>query len=375
MKTSQLSPARKAAQPARWSRHLARLAAGVAAVTAVGTLGASAAMAAPDKPAIASVTWSGSFGPLAQVKTNASPALTTFTLPGSSARHTLVVWKGWQSDLRLYYKYSKNASLTSWTAKKMVGGGAARTLHRPSAASYVSGGLHQIVVVFQGAGPAYDVWSMIAIVHSNGTLSWGPEQKIPGAATSNGPSVFTALNSNRLVLTWKALSTDAIHYMIGYPLGGGIHWGPARTLPHLAATDASPSVAEASTGAHSGRIYIFFTGTPLGRPFFETTRDPITSSNLSWSPEIGFPFTRETRQIAGPVAEAVGANNGYPLIVAYVGKATTGILYVTLSKTNVFGPQLVVPGTRSTQAPGLAGDMIAATAATSNGQVFYNIRK
>jgi hypothetical protein len=375
VKTSQLSSARDTAQPARRTRHLARLAAGVAAVTTLGTLGASAALAAPVRPAITAVTWSGSFGPLAQVKTNASPALTTFTLPGSPVVHTLMVWKGWQSDLHLYYKYSRTASLSSWTSKKVAGNGAATTLHRPSAAAYVVAGLHQIVVVWQGSGPDFDVWYEIAIEHHNGTLSWGPEQMIPGTATSNGPSVFAALHSGRLVLTWKVQTTSAIDYMIGYPLGGGIHWGAVRTLPHLAETDASPSVAEASTGRHSGKIYIFWSGTPLGRPFFETTADPITSSSPSWSPEFGFPFTRETRQIAGPVAEAVGPHNGYPLIVAYVGKTTTGILYLTLSKTNVLGPQLVLPGTRSIQAPGLAGNMIAATAATNNGQVFYNFRK
>ncbi len=356
-----------------WRGWLGRLTAAAAAATLAASLGATAASAstaASERPAMPP-TFSPSIGPIAQVKSNASPALTTFTFPGSSVQHELILWKGFQANLSLYDKYTTNAALTTWSAAQQVGS-APTTLHRPSAAFYVSGSVHQIIVVWQGSGPAYDIWYSIGIAEPSHVIDWGPEQSIPGTATSNGPSVFKALHSNRLILVWKDLTTNDIGYMIGTPIAGGVHWGTASTLPGDALTSASPSVAEVNspTGANSGTIYVFWSGTPLGRPFYETTADPLTGSP-TFSPEHGFPLGKQTRQLAGPEEQAVGANDTYPLLVAYVNRTSDAVNYVLMNAAGATSAVLTVPGTTSILGPALFGRMLAATA--QSGHAFYNL--
>lgn len=342
---------------------------------ALGASTANASSAVPGKVAVRTAltnAFSARKGPIPGVRTNASPELTTIKFPGSAATHTLLVYKGYKSNLGLYYTYTTNKGLTKWAKPKGIDSlGHATTLHRPSAAFYTNASGDYVIVVWQGSGSKQGIWYSIGVAKAGGKLLWGPETAIPGVASSDGPTVFKVLYSGALFLTWKAPASDSINYMILTPKAGGIHLGSAKTLPHGALTNTSPTVADSTYAPRRARLFVFWRGTPLGRPFFEYTGDP-TSASPTWNDEIGFPSDRESA--ASPQAEPVGHGGGAPLLVSYCGKTTDGILYVLLPRIGPLGPQEIVPSLKTDkEAPGLDARMIAATA--PNGQVYYNLLK
>jgi hypothetical protein len=351
-----------------WKRQPIRVAAACSVLCAAGVLGASAASASPAmtaRPAL-SVTFSARKGPIPGVRTNASPELTEITFPGSKTVHTLLVYKGYNTNDSLYYTYSKKA-LTSWTTPGQIDAIAdATSLHRPSAAFYTNATGHYVIVVWQGSGPAEGIWYSIGVATKAGKLVFGPETQIPGVATSNGPTVYT-WSSHALFLTWKAPTSDIIRYMILTPAGAGVHIGPLQTLPHKALTSESPTVAD--LGGET--LLVFWRGAVSGKIWFEYTPDP-TAASPGWSPEVSLPSNRLTAN--SPQAEGVGEDESLPLLITYCGRTTGNVLYLLYHKGKA-GPQNIVPSLKTgVEAPGLDASMIAATD-PSTGRVYYDLLK
>jgi hypothetical protein len=359
-----------------WKRQPIRVAAACAALCAAGVLGASAASASPAmtarpvKPAL-SVTFSARKGPIPGVRTNASPELTQITFPGSTTVHTLLVYKGYNTNDSLYYTYA-NKAMTSWTKPAQIDAVAdARSLHRPSAAFYTNATGHYVIVVWQGSGPAEGIWYSIGVATAAGKLVFGPETQIPGVATSNGPTVYTwsSKSSTALFLTWKAPTSDIIRYMILTPVGAGVSIGPLQTLPNGALTNESPTVADLGVPAET--LLVFWRGAVSGKIWFEFTPDP-TAASPGWNPETSLPSNRLNAN--SPQAEGVGPGQSLPLLVTYCGR-TTGNVFYTLYYKGVAGPQGMVPSLKAgVEAPGLDASMIAATD-PSTGQVYYSLLK
>jgi hypothetical protein len=67
--------------------------------------------------------------------------------------------------------------------------------------------------------------------------------------------VYLALDSDAIIVVWKAASSDSIDFIIGTPSGPGtVKWGKVGVIPG-AATTTTPAV-EAITGKDVGSIYV-----------------------------------------------------------------------------------------------------------------------
>jgi len=337
--------------------------AGLLAVSVIGVpVLAAAATAGPQMPQAKPVKWSSLKGPVPRAQTTASPAVTSVTFPGGKAT-SLLFWMGPKVDDHGYlisYENATNLSRNKWSSRNTVDGGKALTEQRPSAASYLSSSGDEVIVAWK-AGTAADgaVWYSIGKANKGGTLSWSPAAAVPGALTSDGPTVFVPLYSNVFLVTWTVPKSGDIDYVIGSPAAKGpVHWGPVSTLPHAVSGD-TPTVAEVSTGLGIGRVYVFWRGPgSSGSISYSWTPDPV-SSFPKWTIPVGLPSGDATA--AAPAAEAVGTSNGFPLLVVYKAPKGTSLRYVTLNqKGQVTGPRLV-PSLMSQYGPALSEGVLMAT--------------
>jgi hypothetical protein len=336
-------------------------------------LAATAVAAAQATP----VKWSAKAGPVPHALTTTSPALATVTFPGAKAADTLLFWAGPRvsgSGNQISYARSFSLSHNKWSLPATAG--KAITASAPAAAPYLSDLFSKFtasdVIVTWRTGS--EIQYEIGAAEQGGAISWGPVFSIPGARASDSPAVYSPLYSKAILVTWKAAGSSAVDYVIGSPGNGTgpVQWGPVAALPRAAAS-TSPSVAEASTGSSTGRLYILWRAAGnSGRIDYATTADPL-SPKISWTAPVALPPGDTTG--AAPVAQAIGPFGAYPppagrypLLIVYRAPKGSRLLYVTLPQKGAVSAQRTVPSLTTQDSPALFNSVLAAT---DPGQLFY----
>lgn len=269
---------------------------------------------------------------------------------------------------RISYQGALSLSRDTWSAPGTVDHRTAVTDRRPSAAPYGAPSAGQVIVAWKTAGSGGHIRYSIGTAAKSGKLSWGAALAVPGAVTSEGPTVYSLLRSGAVFVTWKAAASHAIEYVFGSAKGSKpVTWGKVGTLPGAATTD-TPAVAEVSTGSKAGRLYVLWKGLgghgPIDRAW---TRDPA-ASHPGWTAPQAFPAAVMTADV--PAGQATGTGSSYPLLVVYRAQHGSGLLQVTLAADGkVTGPRKV-PGISSKYGPALQDSTLAATA-PDPGEVFY----
>jgi hypothetical protein len=316
---------------------------------------------APHVPLGAPVKWSAEIGPVPGAATNTAPALADVSLPGKASA-LLLFWTGPADDnngFRISYQTAINLAKNHWSLPALVVGGKAVTRNRPSAAPFASAGSGQVIVAWKSAGSPQVLYSLGQVGKGN-TLSWSAISAIPGAATSAGPAVFQPLHSDAIVVAWKAATGNAVDDIVGLTEpAGGVKWGKVGVIP-MASTTRPPTIAEASTGSGSGRVYVLWQGPGTTGPVdYATTADPVSLAP-KWTSPRSLPSSVRTG--AAPSAQAIGKSSSYPLLVVFRAQHGPALLYVTLaSNGKVTGP-LGVPRIRSLNGTAISPGVLAAEA-------------
>lgn len=346
-----------------------RVATGVLAITGLawpGMLGSAAAD--PMTPQAAPVRWSAEKGPVPGAITNTSPALAAITLPNKTARLLLfctgprVVGAGFPISYQTSISLGKN----KWSRPAQVDGGKAFTASRPAAAPFGAQNSGQVIVAWKNVSGSQIFYS-IGTAGKGNTLTWNGIFEIPNAATSAGPAVYRPLHSNVIILAWKAASSDAVDFVVGFPSADGpVKWGRIGAIPR-AATTTTPAVAEASTSGKSGRVYVLWRGPSRSGPIdFTATADPL-SQLPKWNAPRALPGTVRTG--AAPAAQAIGKGLSFPLLVVFRVLRGTAFQYVTLARNGKVTGPLMVPHIRSTHGAAISPGVLAAV--SPDPKVFY----
>jgi hypothetical protein len=323
---------------------------------------------------IGSVKWFGKIGPVPQARTATSPALALIEFPGMKTSDTVLFWAGPPVDNSgdlISYEFATSLSQNKWSPRATVD--REITTSRPSAAPYHSPSAQGLIVAWS---KGEEILYSIGAAEQGRVVSWGPSFAVPGARSTDGPTIYSPLYSPKILVTWRPAGSSVIDFDIGSPGKGTgkIMWGPIGTLPKAAAA-STPSVAEASMvhagGSITGRLFIFWRAAKgAGRIDYstttETTAHPLPSTP-HWSTPVAFPANLRTG--AAPVAQAIGPaidpgtvpGSGYPLLVVYKAPRSSQLLYVTMARDRALSKQRTVPHISSPYSPALFGFVLAAT--------------
>lgn len=359
-----------------------RMLAGLAAVVAAAALSLPGTVGPAEAtqliPLSGPVTWSARLGPVPKADTHTAPALATITLPGGKTRR-LLFWTGPVAGggvFQISYQTSISLRRNLWSGPGLVDSGKATTQARAAAAPIGATGSGQVIVVWNEAKASSILYS-IGKAGKGTALTWGPTAAIPGAATSNGPAVFSALDSDTIIVVWKVISSDSIDFVVGKLAGStAVKWGKIGVIKG-AATTTTPAIAEANTGKDAGALYVFWkTPGSLGRIDFAATTDPLPSVPKWTKPR---PLPSKVRTPTAPSAQAIGKQLRFPLLIVFQRAGGSTLDYVTLGAHNeVAGPfavphiksangTAISPGVLAAQAPGT----LAAARAPDPENVFY----
>jgi hypothetical protein len=332
--------------------------AGITAATALSLPGVlSSAAAAPRIPFGAPVKWSAKLGPVPTADTHTTPALAAVSLPGSKTRR-LLFWTSVASPKAsmIFYQTSVRLRRNQWTAPKLVDAGKATTEVRPAAAPLGPTGSGEVIVAWTKAGGSSILYS-IGKAGTGTTLTWGAAAAIPGTATADGPAVYSALDSDAVIVVWKNASSDLIDFVVGIPHGTAVKWGKIGVIPG-ATTTTTPAVAEANTGKHAGAIYVLWEA-HAGRIDFAVAADPLPTV-VKWSPPRSLPSYVSTSN--APSAQAIGKGLTLPLLIVYEMPGGPKLAYVALSAKNTVTRPFEVPGIQSTNGTTIIPGVLAAQA-------------
>jgi hypothetical protein len=267
--------------------------------------------------------------------------------------------------LPISYQTSISLRRNLWSRPAMVDFGKAITRTRPAATAIGPAGSGQVIVVWRDS--AGRLLYSIGKAGKGNTLTWNGVTAIRGAASSNGPAVYTALHSNAVLLVWKAASGDAIDFVVGVPDFPTVKWGKIGEIPR-AATTATPAIAEVSTGKGVGEIFVLWKAPGKTGPVdFALTTDPLRpfprwTSPRSLSPKI--------RTGASPSAQAAGTGTLFPLLVVFQVARGPVLEYVTLAKNGAITGPLKVPHIGSVNGTAINPGVLAAEAPDPR-KVFY----
>jgi hypothetical protein len=287
--------------------------------------------------------------------TTLSPALTLLGLTAGKSE-TVLFYAGpaaAKAGFQISDQVAESVSHDKWTAPALVAGGAL-TDQRPSAAQLGAGSPGQSIVTWAGAGDQ-KVWYAIGAVGKTGKLSWPhPAASIPGARTSAGPTVFSPILTDAVFVTWPVLGSHRVDYVIGKIIGSTVAWGSIKQIPVAQAASAA-TVTEVAAGS-AGRIYVFWRN-PAGRIAGAWTSDPL-KSHQAWTIVHSAITTN-----AAPAATAIGATDGYPVLVAYrsAKKGTLSYAELNAGGSLIHKSGWTVPALHSGNGPALIPGLLAAT--------------
>jgi hypothetical protein len=350
----------------RARKSLTRTAFPVATVLAATGLAvpATLAAAAPDTSFQGPIKWSSEMGPVRGALTNTAPALTVATPSGK----TLLFWTGpsrGKNGFEISYQTAINLAKNQWSPPSVVGDGKALTGSRPSAAPFGAAASGQVVVVWKDASSSQVLYS-IGQAGKGSSLTWSAISAVPGATTTQGPSVYRPQNSDVILVTWKAAKGRAVDDVVGFSTpAGGLKWGKVGIIPG-AATTSTPTIAEVSTGKGRGQVYVFWKGPGTAGPVdFAITSDPVSGSPKWTSPRA---LPSSVKSGSAPSALAFGKSTSYPLLVVFRALSGSALMYVELAKNGRATGPFRVPHLRSLNAPAISPGILAAE---DPGQIFY----
>jgi hypothetical protein len=353
----------------------------VAVLTVAGLAGALLAVAVgavpgaagtTPRPAVAlpgPVTWSAPTAPVPGAATSTTPALTYINFPARKA-DAVLFWTlpraGGPGD-QIWFSAAKDVSKDTWWPRGMVDRGVAITGQRPSAAPFGAASSGRVIVVWTGAGQARRVFYTVGTARRGGGMSWSAQAPIPGATSTDGPTVFTPLHSDLVFVAWRGAKTNNIDFVVGSPAPGSsrVRWGSPGVIPAALVTTSyvpppqtnqSPAVAEVSTSGSAGLLQVLWTVPgAAGSVLRATTPDPVSIDPV-WSTPV---FVPGVATGAAPAASALGPGDSYPLVVAYRARQGTSLQYVTLGAGGATTPPFPIPRVTSTDGLAFAGAYIA----------------
>lgn len=328
-----------------------------------GTL--SPAAAVPRIPLAAPITWSAEHGPVPKAGTHTVPALATITLPGSKTRR-LLFWTGPAArggGFQISYQAALNLQRNLWSAQAAVDSGKATTRARPGAAPIGKAGAGQVIVVWKEATGSSVMYS-IGKAGKGTTLTWGAAAAIPRAATSNGPAVYSALDSDAVIVAWKDVSSDSIDFVVGIPAGPvAVKWGKVGVIQKAvtkASTTTTPAITEANTGKTTGSIYVLWkTAGTTGHIDFAVTTDPL-SAVPKWTKPRSLPPAVSTP--SAPSADAVGKGVTFPLLIVFQKAGGPTLDYVIMTAHGTVTGPFKVPHIQSANGTTISHGVLAAEA-------------
>ncbi len=327
-----------------------------------------AAPRGPGAPLAAPVKWSPELGPVPAAKTNTAPALANVS-QGKNRSNLLLFWTGPSDPSGFEISYQRSISLRkdTWSPPAQVLFGKARTRSRPAAAPIGTQSSGQLIVVWKDAANSRLLYST-GQEDKGGVVRWQGVQSVPGAAASAGPSVLQPLHSNIIVVTWKAASTGAVDYIVGFPgPSGAVRWGRVLAVPD-ATTAGTPAIAEASTSSQNGDVYVLWrVPGSTGRIDFAVALEP-SRGIAKWSAPRVLPSSVRTG--APPSAQAIGQGSTFPLLVVFRARHGSALSYVTLGRDGKATSPLSVPHIRAFNGTGISPGLLAAQS-PDPGQVFY----
>jgi hypothetical protein len=335
-----------------------------AGLCAPGALSAASPAGASAGAVASKVSWSPRHGPVPGAATTMTPALTAITFPGSAKPAALLFWSqprpGAVGD-QISYASATSLGANKWTDSAAVSGGKASTDQSPAVAPYGTTGM-QVIVAWKTPGPTGQVRYTIGTAQQGGLISWGAVTVVPGVTTPDAPALETAVHSHSILLAWRTVHGHHIGYAVGSlpgPAAGAVTWSSPATIPGAFTADR-PDIAEVSTGAKTGILYVLWRGVAGSDPIKRvTTADPL-SDEPKWTRVVSFPAT--VRSGTAPGATASYRNGNYPLVVAYRVPHGTTLKYVTLVRGKTGVHPRIVPGIQSRNAPLLADGLLFARA-------------
>ncbi len=348
----------------------------IATLAVIAALSGATAPAGAAQTAVrhsrAPVRWSPVLGPVPGAATTATPAVTSVVFPGGQAQ-TLLFWaraNGGSSGSLISYAGSANPAANTWSSPALAG--KAITVSPPSAATCGNESATRVILAWEDT-QGHQIRFSIGTPQKGGTLSFGPAFPIPGATTSDGPTVYCPLHSADIFVTWRAAGHTAIRFVIGSPAAGTtpVTWGQIRSLPK-SASSASPAVTEVSTGSKTGRLYVLWKGPQrVGRIYRTWTSDPLSAKPRWAAPQA---FSPSTRTVAAPAGVALGATGGYPLMVIYRVPGST-LRYLILAANGNVNGDYRVPGLTSRTGVAVSEHVVVAKAARSPHILLQIIRR
>jgi hypothetical protein len=355
-------------------RPVLRLAAAACAAGLTCALGAASALAAPG------ASWSGPSRPVPGALTNDSPALSSIAFPGRLGQGIIVGWRGRGITGHIFFKFRTRA-LGHWSAKGEVPG---VTSSAPALRSYIDPiGRNAVLAVWTGHAD-HHIWFSQGETRADGSINWTKAAILPPSVaytnTVTGPAVFFPNNTNVVVISWRG-PANHVRYVIGKPKVRGFVWSASKVIPGVPpptaahctlapCTSATPSIAEAQTGTHTGTLYVFWKELGSHQVFYSTTPDPLTiATGLKWSAPAQVPGAATT---LGPAASVLGVNDFGPLLLTYKAALTTHIRFQTLT-SGLWSASAVIPTARTNAAPALLHGLMASTTPTTIGNIIFHV--
>jgi hypothetical protein len=359
-----------------------RLACALAPAAALAAAVTAAAATAAPAAAVPHASWSGPSRPVPGAFTNNSPALSGITFPGRIGQGIITAWRGRGLTGHIFYKFrTPQFRHGGWSARGTAPG---ITSSAPAIGSYVDPlGRDAVLAVWTGHAD-HHIWYAQGETRPDGTINWTRPKVLPPSVawtnTVTGPAVFFPDNTNAAVIAWRG-PADHVRYVIGRPRVRGFLWSASKAIPgspppgsthctFAPCTSATPAIAEAQTGTHAGRLYVFWKELGSHAVFYATTPDPLTvRTGLRWTAPAQVPGAATS---AGPAAAVLGVNNFGPLLLTYKAAFTTHVRFQTLT-VGLWSASAVIPTARTNAAPRLLHRLMATTTPTTIGNIVFRI--
>lgn len=340
-----------------------KLVAAVAVASTICALGAATAASAS-----ATGSWSGRIGPVPKAFTNASPALTTVSFGTSPVTQTVVAWKG-QGNAHVFYAASPAIRVhKSWSARAEIPGAA--STQAPSIASYRDpNGREALLAVWRGSGGLIQYAQ--GETKAGQKISWTGVSTLPKSiysTTDAPPAVSFALDRYVAVVAYRG-PFDHIRYIEGVPSRRGFKWSNSHEISTTAVSSSGPAIAEQQNATGHGTIFVFWKGHGTNQINYASAADPLAAEgHVAWT------LATLTGSVtsATPAASALGAHGTGGLMLAYKAPHTTRVLYRTLTGGTWSAP-LAVPSTSTVYGPALVRGELATTSPTSAGNIFFHV--
>jgi len=334
------------------------------------TVVAASAICALGAASASAVTagWSGRIGPVPRAFTNAGPSVTTVSFGASPQVQTLVAWKG-QGNAHIFYEASPTIGVKgSWSAKAEIPGAA--STQAPSISSYRDpNGRNAVLAVWRGTGGL--------IQYAQGetkrgqVITWTKVHSLPVnifSTTDAQPAVFFALDKYVAVVAYRG-PHDHIRYIEGKPSRRGFTWSTSHEISMTAVASSGPAIAEQQTSTGHGLIYVFWKGQGTNLVNYSTTTDPIApSGTVNWPAPTAVPGSQTSTT---PAASALGAHGTGGLMLVYKEQHIARLDYQVLSGGTWSAP-LPVPTSNTVFAPAIVRNELANTSASGSGVIYFH---